>query len=122
MVLFIFNFLRESLIIFIDILVTIQSLGWQENGKYLPLQDDISSVAYWYQTEPHAAFPELPDAQTAAHINTAPVNSGAKITRSKVAIHIRIVGKDVLTAAVERAFLARHFYPGKRIACKIGRI
>jgi len=24
------------------------------------LQDDISSVVYWYQTEPHAPFPELP--------------------------------------------------------------
>jgi hypothetical protein len=25
------------------------------------LQDDISSVAYWYQTEPHGQFPKLPD-------------------------------------------------------------
>ncbi len=25
------------------------------------LQDDISSVAYWYQAEPHAPFPPLPD-------------------------------------------------------------
>jgi len=25
------------------------------------LQDDLSSVAFWYQAEPHAAFPELPD-------------------------------------------------------------
>jgi hypothetical protein len=23
--------------------------------------DDISSVAYWYQAEPHALFPKLPD-------------------------------------------------------------
>jgi hypothetical protein len=43
-----------------DVRVTIQDLGWQNDGKYLPLQDDISSVAYWYQTEPHAAFPKLP--------------------------------------------------------------
>ena len=41
--------------------VTIQALGWRSDGRYLPLQDDISSVAYWYQTEPHAPFPELPD-------------------------------------------------------------
>jgi len=41
--------------------VTMQALGWQSGGKYLPLQDDISSVAYWYQTEPHAPFPKLPD-------------------------------------------------------------
>ncbi|MEJ2705271.1 MAG: DUF2961 domain-containing protein [Sedimentisphaerales bacterium] len=44
-----------------DLKVTIQALGWQSEGRYLPLQDDISSVAYWYQTEPHAPFPTLPD-------------------------------------------------------------
>jgi hypothetical protein len=44
-----------------DLKVTIQALGWRSGGRYLPLQDDISSVAYWYQTEPHAAFPKLPD-------------------------------------------------------------
>lgn len=41
--------------------VTIQGLGWRSNGRFLPLQDDISSVAYWYQTLPHALFPPLPD-------------------------------------------------------------
>ena len=40
--------------------VTIQALGWREGGRYLPLQDDIASVAYWYQTLPHEPFPELP--------------------------------------------------------------
>ena len=30
-------------------------------GRYLPLQDDIASTAFWYQSEPHAPFPELPD-------------------------------------------------------------
>ena len=44
-----------------DLRVTIQALGWQSGGKYLPLMDDIASVAFWYQTEPHAAFPKLPD-------------------------------------------------------------
>jgi hypothetical protein len=44
-----------------DLRVTIQALGWRAGGRYLPLQDDISSVAFWYQTEPHAAFPPLPD-------------------------------------------------------------
>ena len=43
-----------------DLRVTIQDLGWREGGTYLPLQDDMSSVAYWYQMEPHAAFPKLP--------------------------------------------------------------
>jgi hypothetical protein len=44
-----------------DLKVTIQALGWRSGGRYLPLQDDIASVAYWYQTEPHATFPKLPD-------------------------------------------------------------
>jgi hypothetical protein len=43
-----------------DLRVTIQALGWRAGGRYLPLQDDISSVAYWYQREPHGAFPPLP--------------------------------------------------------------
>ncbi len=40
--------------------VTIQALGWWPNAKYQPLADDIASVAYWYQLEPHAEFPRLP--------------------------------------------------------------
>jgi hypothetical protein len=44
-----------------DIKVTIQALGWRSGGRYLPLQDDIASTAIWYQTEPHAPFPKLPD-------------------------------------------------------------
>ncbi|HEY3783057.1 MAG TPA: glycoside hydrolase family 172 protein [Fimbriimonadaceae bacterium] len=44
-----------------DLRVTIQALGWRSGGRYLPLQDDIASVAFWYQAEPHAPFPALPD-------------------------------------------------------------
>ncbi len=44
-----------------DLKVTIQALGWMSGGRYLPLQDDISSVAFWYQQEPHAKFPKLPE-------------------------------------------------------------
>ena len=40
--------------------VTIQALGWRAEHRYLPLQDDIASVAYWYQALPMAPFPELP--------------------------------------------------------------
>jgi len=40
--------------------VTIQDLGWHSGGRYLPLQDDIASVVYWYQTEPHTPFPKFP--------------------------------------------------------------
>ena len=43
-----------------DLRVTIQDLGWREGKTYLPLMDDIASVAYWYQIEPHAPFPKLP--------------------------------------------------------------
>jgi D-arabinan exo alpha-(1,3)/(1,5)-arabinofuranosidase (non-reducing end) len=46
-----------------DLRVTIQALGWRSplEGKmrYLPLQDDIASTAWWYQAEPHAPYPEL---------------------------------------------------------------
>jgi hypothetical protein len=44
-----------------DLKVTSQALGWREGGRYLPLQDDIASVAFWYQTLPAAPFPALPD-------------------------------------------------------------
>lgn len=44
-----------------DLKVTIQALGWREGKRYLPLQDDIASVAYWYQTLPAAPFPALPE-------------------------------------------------------------
>jgi hypothetical protein len=53
-----------------DLRVTIQALGWRssmqrnrppQEWRYLPLQDDIASTAFWYQTEPHAPFPKLPD-------------------------------------------------------------
>jgi hypothetical protein len=45
-----------------DLRVTIQALGWRSGGRYLPLQDDIASTVFWYQSEPHAPFPPLPDA------------------------------------------------------------
>jgi len=44
-----------------DLRVTMQALGWRSGHRYLPLQDDIASTAFWYQAEPHAAFPKLPD-------------------------------------------------------------
>jgi len=45
-----------------DLRVTIQALGWRSRGRLLPLKDDIASTAFWYQSEPHALFPQLPDA------------------------------------------------------------
>lgn len=45
-----------------DLRVTLQSLGWQSPPlRYRALEDGYSSVSYWYQLEPHAPFPTLPD-------------------------------------------------------------
>ncbi|MBE5761406.1 MAG: DUF2961 domain-containing protein [Clostridiales bacterium] len=41
--------------------VTIQALGWRSEGRYLPLMDDISSVAYWYSDNLSDVYPKLPD-------------------------------------------------------------
>jgi D-arabinan exo alpha-(1,3)/(1,5)-arabinofuranosidase (non-reducing end) len=47
-----------------DLRVTIQALGWmgdpRKGAEFLPLQDDIASVAFWYQTLPSTKFPPLP--------------------------------------------------------------
>jgi len=45
-----------------DIRVTIQALGWRTGRRYLPLQDDISSVAFWYQDSICKSFPKFPSA------------------------------------------------------------
>lgn len=42
-----------------DLKVTIQAIGWGPGGIQ-KRNEDIASVAYWYQAEPHAAFPKLP--------------------------------------------------------------
>lgn len=44
-----------------DLKVTIQDLGWRADWKYHARQDDLASVAFWYQTLPFAKFPKLPD-------------------------------------------------------------
>ena len=43
-----------------DIRVTIQALGWRSNGRFMPLQDDIASVSFWYQDSICKTFPPLP--------------------------------------------------------------
>ncbi len=47
-----------------DLRITMQALGigneLEGKGRYRCLQDDIASVAYWYQTLPTAPFPEFP--------------------------------------------------------------
>jgi len=46
-----------------DVRVTIQALGWRPDNprRYLPLQDDIASTAFWYQTLPSQPLKPLPD-------------------------------------------------------------
>ena len=41
-----------------DLKIVVQALGWWPD-EYRPLADDIASVAFWYQGEPHARFPLL---------------------------------------------------------------
>lgn len=42
-----------------DLKVTIQTLGWPQGAKYKYNSEDIQSVAYWYQKEPHSEFAKL---------------------------------------------------------------
>ena len=44
-----------------DLRVTIQALGWRSGGRYLPLQDDMAAVAFFYLDKPAAKLPPLPD-------------------------------------------------------------
>ena len=41
-----------------DLRVTLQQIGVSHGGMF-ERRDDVSSVAYWYQSEPHGAFPAL---------------------------------------------------------------
>ncbi len=43
-----------------DLKVTMQAIGWRSEGRYLPLQDDISSVAYWYSDTLEDEYPPFP--------------------------------------------------------------
>lgn len=43
-----------------DLKVTMQALGWRSENRFLPLQDDVSSVAYFYLDKPSCYKKELP--------------------------------------------------------------
>ena len=43
-----------------DIRVTVQALGWRSENRFLPLRDDISSVAYWYSDTLDDVYPKFP--------------------------------------------------------------
>lgn len=53
-----------------DLRVTVLALGWWPNGRFQPLADDIASVAYWYQREPHAGFAAVSEAGAVAEVMT----------------------------------------------------
>jgi hypothetical protein len=40
--------------------VDVQALGWRSGGRYLPLQDDIASTAFFYSTKTSTTRPEAP--------------------------------------------------------------
>ena len=44
-----------------DLKITIQDLGWHHGGRYLAQHSDIASTCFWYQADPHAAFPKIPE-------------------------------------------------------------
>jgi hypothetical protein len=46
-----------------DLKITIQDLGWHTGRRFLKQRSDIASTCFWYQSEPHSHFPELPDWQ-----------------------------------------------------------
>ncbi len=55
--------LYDSIGFFRDIRVTVDTLGWWRKPGLRPLEEEISSVAYWYQKEPHIPYPALPSAE-----------------------------------------------------------
>ena len=44
--------------------VTIQALGWRSHERYMPLQDDLASTAFFYLDRPERPIPTLPDRDT----------------------------------------------------------
>jgi hypothetical protein len=45
-----------------DLRVTIQALGWRSGRRYLPLQDDVASTAFYYLDATSSPRPPLPGA------------------------------------------------------------
>ncbi len=82
-----------------DLRVTIQSIGWQSEGRYLPLQDDLASVAYWYQLEPHNPFQALPDKSALIIVSEVPLEGFQKdnvfIDKAEVTIKPRTDGAEI---------------------------
>ena len=43
-----------------SIRLTIQDLGWHKDRRFLQQHSEIGATTFWYQSEPHAKFPEFP--------------------------------------------------------------
>jgi len=51
--------LPDPIVFASDLRVTLQKIG-HDGYRLFERQDDVSTVAYWHQTAPHAAFPAFP--------------------------------------------------------------
>ena len=76
-----------------------------------PLTDDIASVAFWYQTEPHAAFPSLPARDALRQPLTAPYDEvrGAYLGAASRAIQAAAIPEVYRLAAIGELFYAGRF-------------
>ena len=92
-----------------DLKVTIQALGWRGGGRYLPLQDDIASVAFWYQRSRTPPFPKLPSEERAGDHLIASRRYQRSVRKGEAGktLPIRQVGKGCLVPA-EPDRLGRH--------------
>jgi hypothetical protein len=95
-----------------DLRVTIQALGWYNTGRYKLMEDDIASVAYWYQTEPHAAFPALPPVESRRPLHTMLDVKGGGIEGESLAVKAKTAGEVTVQ---DVSGLAGHWSQGKHL-------
>ena len=93
-----------------DLRVTIQALGFRAKGYKKLKYDKISSVAYWYQTEPHSPFPQFPTlVERALHKRAVPQTP---VTQNHSAMGKKITFINNPTKAAER-LLAYYLVDGR---------
>lgn len=104
-----------------DLRVTIQALGWGSDGKYKKMADDIASVAYWYQAEPHAPFPKLPPA--AERMRDA-VRPPTKIAGALECESLKIVDRspEIVTEAQDVSGIGSGWSSGSQLFIKAGKV
>ena len=73
--------------------------------NYARLQNDYSSVAYWYQTEPHAPFPALPKAAERLYEAPSVIEAESLINTITPEQPYRVVQKvDILSGGAQILF------------------